>query len=150
MFYYLMFYKDTIRKSKGFRFLFCCLTKLLNRFGMLLKSVLRQLPRGKLPPGQLPPRKITPWTVVPPREFLPRKIALAPRTTVPEENWPPENCPLTMKFPSKIIASFRANTPKEYYKLTEENYALCTSTIIYEYCNLGEKSDLLPNIFYRF
>ena len=50
-----MFYKDTIRKSKVFRFLFCCLSKLLNRFGMILKSVLRQLPRGKLPPGKLSP-----------------------------------------------------------------------------------------------
>ena len=49
----------------------------------------------------------------------------------------------------RIIAHEQLS-PKEYYEWTEEKYALCTSTIIYEYCNLGVTSDLLPYIFYRF
>ena len=40
--------------------------------------------------------------------------------------------------------------PKEYYEWTEENYALSTSTIIYEYYNLGLKSDLLAYFFLDF
>ena len=88
-----------------------------------------------------------------------RKIAH--RTIAIEENCPPGNCPrgkltieklpLTMKFSSKIIAPTQANfTPKEYYKRAEENYPLCTNTVIYQYCNLGVKGDLLPYNFYRF
>ena len=45
------------------------------------------------------------------------------RAIAPEENCPPDN---------------------------EENYPLFTSTIIYEYCNLTVKRDLLPYTFYRF
>ena len=48
--------------------------------------------------GQLPPRKIT------------------PRTIAPEENCLPENCPLTIKFPPKIIASTQGIPLKEYYE----------------------------------
>ena len=54
--------------------------------------------------GQLPPRKT------------------APRTIATEDNYPPENCPLTIKFPPKIMTSTQANSP--------EDYALSTSTII--------------------
>ena len=57
----------------------------------------------------------------------------------PHDNWPP----------GKQIP------PKEYYKWTEENYALSTSTIIkviliFQGCKLGVKSDLLPYTFDRF
>ena len=126
-----MFYKDTIRKSKVFRFLFCCLSKLLNRFGMILKSVLRQLPRGKLPPGQLPPRKITPRTVAP------------PQIVSPEENCPrpSDNCPRGKLTPGKLSphheVSFKNNCllwSKYPQRVLQVNWGkLC---IVYEYYNI--------------
>ena len=64
---------------------------------------------------------------------------------------PPENCCLTIKFPSKIIASTQANLPPKITtsELRKTMYYL-KSTIIYEYSNLGVKSNLLPYTFYRF
>ena len=70
------------------------------------------------------------------------------RTIVPVENRPSDNCPsdnwpqriiaprkiapLTIKFPPKTIPRTLANSPKDTYEWTEENYALSTSTIIKE------------------
>ena len=49
--------------------------------------LLRKIVRGQVPPRQLPPRKIDLQTIV-----------------------PEENCPLTIKFPSKIIVPIPANS----------------------------------------
>ena len=46
---------------------------------------------------QLPPRKIAPQIIV-------------PWIIAPKKNSPPDNCPLTINFPSKIIAPTQANT----------------------------------------
>ena len=47
--------------------------------------------------------------------------AIAPWSIASKENYPLEDSPLTIKFPSTIIAPTQVNPPKEW---TEENYAL--------------------------
>ena len=70
------------------------------------------------------PRIIAPWKIAPedncPPDICPPDICLPdncfrgklalPRTITPEENCPQENCFLTIKSPSKIIASTQANS----------------------------------------
>ena len=98
----------------------------INMFYLVSKN----FPRGKLSPGYLPPGQFPPRIIAPEKNRLPLG-KLAPHHKISLEN----NCPHSNKFPLN-----------EYYKWTENNYALSTSTIIYEYCNLGVKSDLLPYI----
>ena len=85
---------------------------------------------GQLPFGWLPP---PPDSCLPDNSFReklpPRKVA--PRLNAPEENFPPENCPLTIRFPLKIIAPTQANSPQRVLRVNWGK--LC---ILYEYFNI--------------
>ena len=71
----------------------------------------------------MPPRKIAPRIIAPKENY--------PLDSCPREKLTPANCPLTMKFPSKIVAPTQANSPQ---RVLQVNYGkLC---IVYVYHNM--------------
>ena len=72
---------------------------------------------------------------------------IVPWIIAPKKNFPPDNCPLTINFPSKIIAPTQANTSQRVLWVNWGKLCIVSSTIIYKYCKLRVKSDLLPYIF---
>ena len=93
-----------------------------------------QLPPEQFPPGQLRPRKTAPSDNCPRGKLSPGKLPSHQNIFLKN------NCPHSSKFPSTSATS----------ELRKTMHCLSTSTIIYEYCNLGLKIDFLPYMFYRF
>ena len=86
-------------------------------------------------------------TIAPKKNCLPDNC---PLDNCPQEKFPPDNCPLTINFPSKIIAPTQANTSQRVLWVNWGKLCIVSSTIIYKYCKLRVKSDLLPYIFTDF